>query len=173
MTGIELDHDKYSAYLNQHLVAADAGVEAFKAAADTWAGTEWEATFLQLHKELNDSHDEVERLIKDLGYELSTGRTLLAGVAKAAGRLNPINVTRNADGTMTQMELDALVAAVRAQQMMWETLLLLGSVDPRLDKTFSQTMIDRCADQRARVVRVSTATAVDRFTLNTAERRGE
>ncbi|HSO69172.1 MAG TPA: hypothetical protein VLQ67_05985, partial [Arachnia sp.] len=63
--------------------------------------------------------------------------------------------------------------AVRAQQMMWETLLLLGSVDPRLDKAFCQTMIDRCADQRARVVRVSTATAVDRFTLNTAERRGE
>lgn len=167
MTGIELDHDKYSAYLNQHLTAADAGVEAFKAAADTWAGTEWEATFLQLHDELKDSHGEVERLIKGLGYEVSSGRTLMAGMAKVAGRLNPINFTRNDDGQMTQIELDALAAAVRAQQMMWETLVVLAEVDSRLDKALCQSMIDRCVDQRTRVVVVSTATAVDRFTVDT------
>lgn len=169
MDGIELDHDKYSAYLNQHLVAADAGVKAFKAAADTWSGTPWQATFEQLHDELSDSHEKVKELIERLGYEVSAARNLVAGLAQAAGRVNPLNFTRDNDGMMTQMELDALAAAVRAQQMMWETLLVLTEIDDRLDRDFCQLMVDRCEDQRARVVEVSKATTHARFTMDSLE----
>lgn len=163
---VELDHDKYSAYLNQHLVAADAGVKAFNAAADTWAGTPYAATFERLHDELAESHSTVADLIEDLGYEVSTARNMVAGLVQAAGRLNPLNPTRNHDGLMTQTELDALAAAVRAQQMMWETLVVLADVDERLDKAFCQSMVERCEDQRSRVVQVSEATAVSRFTVH-------
>ncbi len=160
----ELDHDKYSAYLNQHLVAADAGVQAFKAAADTWAGTQWEASFRELHEELSDSHDLVNQLIERLGYQVSAVRTIVAGVAAVAGRLNPINLTRNNDGLMTQSELDALAAAVTAQLMMWETLLVLTEIDGRLDRDECRSMIERCTDQRRRVMEVSLATTIQRFT---------
>ncbi|AQP44939.1 hypothetical protein [Tessaracoccus flavus] len=164
MQRIELDHDKYSAYLNQHLVAADAGVKAFKAAADTWEGTPLQAVFEQLHRELEQSHDKVKALIERLGYDVSMTRNLVAGVAHVAGRLNPLNFTRNSDGLMTQMEFDALAAAVRAQQMMWETLVVLSDVDDRLDRAEMQAMVDLCEDQRARVVKASAETAVERFT---------
>ena len=167
MERIELDHDKYSAYLNQHLTASDAGVKAFKAAAETWGDTPWEQVFLQLNSELEGSHDKVKALIARLGYEVSTTRTILAGVAEVAGRFNPLNLTRDNDGLMTQMEFDGLAAALRAQQMMWETLVVHAEVDSRLDKALCQSMIDRCVDQRTRVVVVSTATAVDRFTVDT------
>lgn len=166
---IELDHDKYSAYLNQHLFAADAGVKAFKAAADTWGGTPYGPVFQQLHDELADSHAQVKALIERLGYEISTARNLVSGLVQAAGRVNPLNLMRDHDGKMTQSELDALVAAVRAQQMMWETLVVLADVDDRLDKAYCQSMVDRCEDQRARVAQVSRETAIDRFTLHPAE----
>ena len=39
-------------------------------------------------------------------------------------------------------------------------------VDERLDKAVSQSMVERCEDQRARVVQVSEATAVSRFTVH-------
>ncbi|MCC2591894.1 hypothetical protein LKO27_00415 [Tessaracoccus sp. OS52] len=169
MNSVALDHDKYSAYLNQHLVAADAGVQAFKAAADTWSGTPWEGTFNQLHGELEDSHTKVKELIERLGYEVSTVRNVVSGLAAAAGRLNPLNPTRSNDGLMTQAEMDALVAAVRGQQMMWETLLVLTAVDDRFSEAECQAMIDRCEDQRRRVVEVSAATAPARFTLSPPE----
>lgn len=168
MTSPEFDHDVYSAYLNQHLVAADAGVEAFKAAADTWRGTPQEAVFLQLHEELVDSHATLKGLIEDLGYEVSATRKVISGVVHAAGRLNPLNPTRSHDGLMTRGEIDALVAAVRGQQMMWDTLVVLSEVDPRLDKAFCESMVARCEDQRARVARVSAQTAIERFTRRPA-----
>lgn len=167
--GIELDHDKYSAYLNQHVVAADAGVKAFKAAADTWAGTPYEAVFQQLGDELADSHATVKGLMEQLGYEISTARKVVAGLAQAAGRVNPLNLTRDHAGRMTQSELDSLATAIRAQQMMWETLVVLADVDDRLDKAFCQSMVDRCENQRERVVNVSRETAVDRFIRHPAE----
>lgn len=169
MTEARLDHDKYAAYLNQHLAAADAGVQAFQAAADTWAGTEWEQVFQQLHEELEDSHAEVKQLIADLGYDVSVGRNVVSGLAKAVGRINPLNLTRNNDGKLTQLEIDALAAAVRAQQMMWETLLLLSPIDDRLDPAFCEQMLERCRDQRERVRKVNAETVLRRFTLHPDE----
>ena len=107
MAAIELDHEKYSAYLNQHLVAADAGVKSFSAAADTWAGTPAEAVFHQLHDELADSHAKLKALIERLGYEVSTARNVVAGVVQAVGRVNPLNPTRSHDGLMTSMRSPA------------------------------------------------------------------
>lgn len=144
-------------------------MQAFRAAADTWKGTPHEAVFLRLHEELADSHAKTKQLIEDLGYEVSTARNLVAGLVQAAGRFNPLNPTRSHRGLMTQSELDALTAAVRAQQMMWETLVVLADVDDRLDKEFCRSMIERCEDQRGRVVEVSKVTAIDRFTLHSGD----
>ncbi len=160
----ELDHNKYSAYLNQHLVAADAGVESFKAAADTWEGTKWAATFDQLHTEEIESHAKVEALIESLGYKVSTTRNVLSGVVAAAGRFNPLNPTRSRDGRMAQAEIDSLISAIRAQQTMWETLTVLADIDNRLDKAECIQMIERCEDQRARVFNMSQETVKERFT---------
>lgn len=164
MQGVELDHDKYSAYLNQHLFAADAGVQAFKAAADTWKDTKWESSFLQLHEELKDSHAKVKALISDLGYETSTLRNVASGLAAVAGRLNPINLLRNEDGIATQAEFDALAGAVRAHQMMWDTLVVLSQIDERLDAEFCRSMVERCEDQRRRIIEINEETVHARFT---------
>lgn len=169
MDGIELDHDKYSAYLTHHLVAADAGVQAFKAAADTWKDTPYEHVFLELHEGLGESKEKLKRLIEELGYEISTTRNVVHGLVELVGRINPLNITRNEDGLMTQSEIDALAGAIRAQQMMWETLLVLADIDDRLDADDCQMMIERCEDQRGRVLEVNRATAKDRFTLNPDE----
>ena len=70
---------------------------------------------------------------------------------------------------MTQAEIDSLVAAIRAQQMMWETLTVLAVIDDRLDKADCTKMIDRCRDQRARVCDLHHATVKERFTKPAGE----
>ncbi len=161
---LQLDHTKYAAYLNQHLLAADAGVKAFKAAAQTWEGTPWAATLEQLYKEETESHAKTRALIQRLGYGPGTTRTILHRLAATAGRFNPINITRNREGRMTQVELESLISATRAQQSMWETLTVLATIDNRLDGPDCEKMVRRCQNQRARVVSVSTETVVERFT---------
>ena len=74
MQGVELDHDKYSAYLNQHLFAADAGVQAFKAAADPsrWPehGDAWQAAKLYYHMGFHRRrYAALEQLMHEHGIE--------------------------------------------------------------------------------------------------------
>lgn len=165
MQASDLNHKNYEAYLNQHLASGDAGIKAFKAAASTWEGTAWGAAFGELHDELQDTHAKVKELIHDLGYRVSGWRNLVAGFANLVGLVNPVNVTRDPEGTMAQFQLDYLAGAVRAQQMMWETLLALADIDERLDKGMCRAMIARCESQRERVLTASRQTVASRFTL--------
>lgn len=163
---VELDHEHYAHYLNQHLLAADAGVKSFKAAQKSWEGTSAEPIFATLHDEIDENRRRLEELIERLGYEVSRTRSLLSGVAEVAGRFNPLNPSRSADSTMSQVELDALVGAIRTQAMMWETLQVLTSIDPRLDPAAIAEMVARCESQRNRVRTVSQETAIARFTVH-------
>ena len=161
--GIQFDHDKYSAYLNQHLVAADAGVELFKAAATTWRETRWSATLDELHDEEVQAHARVKDLIESLGYDISSVRNAVSGAVAAMGRHNPLNPTRSREGRMTQAEMDALLSAIRGQQAMWETLVVLAGIDDRLDEADCARMVAVCEDQQARVRDMSQATVRERF----------
>ena len=161
----QLDHDRYSAYLNQHLFASDAGMRAFQAAADSWGDNAYGQVFATIHEELKDSRARVVDLIEGWGYQVSTARTLLSGVAQLAGRLNPLNPSRDADSDTGQLEVDSLVGAVRTQRMMWETLDALRVVDDRVDAEFVRAMLARCDSQIQRICEVSAATAPARFTI--------
>lgn len=165
-----LDGDRYAAYLNQHLVASDSGINAFRAAAQSWHDTPYEDVFATIADELEDSRAHLIALIERLGYSVSKARNLVSGAAEAAGRINPLNPTRSSDGRGTQMELDSLVGAVRTQAMMWETLEVLLTVDPRLDAAEIAELLERCRSQRDRVRRVSAETAVERFTADPEDR---
>ncbi|HEX2857894.1 MAG TPA: hypothetical protein VHO26_10545 [Propionibacteriaceae bacterium] len=169
MAEIELNHENYEAYLNQHLVSADGGVKLFKAAEHTWAGTSLESVFRELHDELTDSHAQVKNLIERLGYQVSAWRNVSAGLAEVVGLVNPVNFTRHPYGKLAQPQLDSLAAAIRAQQMLWETLVVLADVDDRLDKEWCRSMIARCEDQRARVAKASSETVLTRFTVQPGE----
>lgn len=161
----QLDHDKYAAYLNQHLLASDAGMRAFEAAAHSWADTPYASVFSGISDELEVSRSQLIALIERLGYKVSRTRTVLSGAAEVAGRVNPLNPLRSTDSKGTQLELDSLVGAVRTQAMMWETLLALVDVDPRLDAAELSELVERCASQRNRVREVSAKTAAARFTV--------
>jgi len=157
------DHRLYSAYLNEHLLASEAGVKAFKAAADTWEGTEYRSVFLDLVRQIDDDKRDLVRLMSTLGYRPHPVKQALTLAANALGRINPVNLMRSKKGGMTQLELDVLVGMVTAKKMMWETLTMLSAVDKRLDPAQLADLTRRAEDQIRQIRDVNTETYLRRF----------
>lgn len=164
MVNAPLEDAVLSHYLNGHLLAADAGVNAFRAAADTWRGTPHEATFHSLVAQIEEDRQALVRLVDKFGGGKHPVRNALTAVARLAGRVNPVNVLRTRRGTATQLELDTLVSAVTGKRLLWETLGHLAVLDDRLDDAQLDELIRRADSQIAQIRAVNEATAADRFT---------
>ena len=159
----QIDHRLYAAYLNEHLLASEAGVKAFAAAADTWEGTEHRSAFLSLARQIDADKRDLLSMMLRLGYRPHPVKKLLTAAANTLGRLNPVNIFRSKKGGMTQLELDVLVGMVRTKQMMWETLQLVADVDERLDRAFIADLERRAEDQIRQIREVNAETCVRRF----------
>ncbi|WP_372698160.1 hypothetical protein [Arthrobacter sp. JSM 101049] len=139
-----IDHVMYAAYLNEHLLGSEGGMNAFKAAVSTWTGTPVEPLFTAMVRQVTDDHADLERIIRTLGYRPHPLKQALTHGVRLAGRLNPVNFLRKRDAAMTQVELDILMGMLRAKKAMWGTLMLVATRDGRLDVPLLQDL-----DQRA------------------------
>jgi hypothetical protein len=158
------DADEHLAsYLNEHLLAAEGGVQAFKAAARTFEGTRHEAALLALSDEIARDRRDLARLIQELGFRPKGWKRLLTLLVRAGGSVNPVNLLRLRRGSMAQMELDFLTGAVRGKQSMWDALLELETDDPRLDRRFLEALHLRADQQIAEIQRINRETVRERF----------
>lgn len=158
-----INHSIYSNYLNEHLLGSEGGVNAFKAAADTWRGTEHEGAFKSLAQQVKADQDDLHRIIRDLGYDHAPLRSALTIGVRLAGRINPVNLLRRRKAGMAQVELDTLTGLLRAKLSMWETLLLLHSRDPRLDAALLTDLQRRAEEQVNQVRDIIAASCEERF----------
>ncbi len=150
-------------YLNEHLLASEAGIRAFNAAARTWEGTPHEAPLLALKEDLARDRRDLARLIQRLGFRPAGWKRLLTLAARAAGELNPVNALRLRRGSMAQLELDMLTGMVRGKLSMWDALLELAKDDARFDVGALQALKRRAEHQIAELQRISLATTRERF----------
>lgn len=158
-----INHSIYSNYLNEHLLGSEGGVNAFKAAADTWRGTPHEGAFKSLARQVKADQDDLHRIIRSLGYDHAPLRSALTIGVRLAGRINPVNLLRRRKVGMAQVELDTLTGMLRAKLSMWETLLLLQSRDPRLDAALLKDLQRRAEDQFNQVRDIIEASCEERF----------
>ena len=158
-----IDHELYSAYLNEHLLASESGVKAIRAAADTWDGTEYRAVFLDLAQQIDADKRDLLRIMAALGYKPSPVKEALTLAANTVGRFNPVNILRSKKAGMTQLELDVLVGMVRTKAMMWETLIMLADADKRLDPALLADLERRAEDQMRQIRGVNNETYRRRF----------
>lgn len=158
-----LDDDLLSSYLTEHYLAAASGVRAFDAAAKSWEGTVHETTLRDLSRDIGEDREELRALIESLGFEIGTPTTAAAKVGEVAGRLNPLNPLRQRRVSATQIELEALVGAVRTKRCLWETLSLLVADEPGLPAQRITELTDRAKDQEERIFSIISATARERF----------
>lgn len=162
-TGWKPRHESLAAYLDSHLLGAEAGVRLFGAARKTWEGSRYEETFAELEEEIADERDDLERLILALGYRRSPLKYVLGKAAAAVGRLGPVNPLGNGGGKSGQFELETLQSIVRAKECLWRTLLALAAHDHRFNAERLREMLESAGRQQDTVARVMTETAPARF----------
>lgn len=160
-TGI--NHTMYSTYLNEHLLGSEGGIAAFQAASRTWRGTPAEQQFASLARQVADDHADLEKIIRTLGYRPHPVKQVLTHGARLAGRLNPVNILRQKNSGMTQVELDILLGMLRAKKGMWETLLLVAARDARLEVPLLENLNRRADDQIHQVLDIIERTWERRF----------
>ncbi|WP_312178537.1 hypothetical protein [Arthrobacter sp.] len=156
-------HESLAAYLDDHLLGAEAGVRLFKAAYKTWEDTEHEAVFAHLTEQISDERDELETLILALGYRRSPVKRGLAWIGAAVGRLGPVNPLSTGTGTTGQLELETLQSVVRAKECLWQTLLVLSAHDHRFHAPRIRELLEHARDQQGAVAKVMEDTAPARF----------
>lgn len=158
-----INHSMYAAYLSQHLLGSEGGINAFKAAARSWKDTPVEHQLASLARQVADDHADLERIIRSLGYRPHPLKQALTHGVRWAGRLNPVNVLRRNDAAMTQVELDVLLGMLRAKKAMWFTLLLVATRDGRLDVALLQDLDQRADHQIEQVHDIISRTWEGRF----------
>lgn len=155
--------DTLAVYLNEHLLASEGGVQAFKAAADTFKGTRHEAALRALSDEIDRDRRDLARIIQQLGFRPKGWKRLLTLVLRVGGRINPVNLLRLRHSSMAQFELDFLTGAVRAKRSMWDALLELAEDDPRQDRKLLLSLQLRADQQIAELQRINRETVRERF----------
>lgn len=161
----QINQHELQDYLNHHLLGAKSGIRLFQAAADTWGGTEHEQEFRDLSREVTEEKEELEQLIDRLGLRQSIVENALGLAAGAAGRLNPVNITRSKSEGMTQVEMDILQSALQGKAGMYAVLAKLAERFPNagLDGQRMKDLYQQAQDQQARVRRISDETMDTRF----------
>ncbi|WP_411731021.1 hypothetical protein [Paeniglutamicibacter sp.] len=158
-----VSHQTYSNYLNEHFLGSEGGVNAFRAAADTWKGTEHEAAFLSLCRQVMTDREDLRLLIDRLGYGGHPLKIVFTHAVRLLGRVNPVNLLRRRQAGTAQVELDVLAGMLRAKLSMWETLILIAAKDPRLDADLLRDLQARAIDQIDQVRGIIGATWEERF----------
>lgn len=161
--GQGINHETYSYYLNEHFLGSEGGVNAFKAASDTWRDTPHEAALQSLIRQVMDDQEDLDRLINRLGYGHHALKILLTHAVRLLGRINPVNILRRRRAGLAQVELDVLIGMLNAKLAMWDTLLLVAEKDSRLDTDLLDDLRRRAKDQIEQVSRIIEATWEERF----------
>ena len=156
--------DALTAYLNDHLAGAAAGVELAEKLRDNNQGTELGQVMVALHADISEDRHALEELMRHLELDRHP-------VKEAAGwrlekvsrlRLNPA-LTGSAELTRMQ-EAEALSLGIEGKLSMWLALKEAAATDRRLAVTDYDHLIERARGQRRALEPHRLAAAVASFT---------
>lgn len=158
-----IDQDTLHRYLSEHLLGSESGLNHFKAAHHTWAGTAYADRFDSLRQQVQADQEDLKRIMDRLGCTQRPMARLLAPAAKLAGHLNPFNPLRLRKLAAAQVQLDVLTGLLNAKLRMWQTLLLMLPHDARLDQALLQDLAHRAESQISQLKALSDETWGERF----------
>jgi hypothetical protein len=142
-----LSTEPLTIYLNDHLAGATAGVELVRRAASENAGNDFGAALQELAGEIADDRQELISIITALGYPTDRVKIALGWTAEKVGRLKPNGKLRGYSPLGRMLELEGLLAGIRAKQALWRALLRTGKAEPaRLEALLAR------AEKQAEVV---------------------
>ncbi|MDR4534287.1 hypothetical protein [Glutamicibacter sp. PS] len=158
-----IERGKLHRYLSEHHVGSIAGVEHFASARRMWAGTPHEAFFESLWDQVSDDQNDLELLLKKLGYTPHGLARLAAPWAHLLGKINVLNPLRQKQKTLTQSQIDVLIGLLNAKLSMWRTLLLMVDKEPQLDEGLLHDLQHRAQSQIHQLTEFSDTSWAERF----------
>jgi hypothetical protein len=133
-------------YLNDHLAGAGIGVEIARRSRDENAGTDLGRYLSDLHHDLVEDRDTLERLIRSLGHRPSRVKSTLGVASAKLGALKPSGRVTTYSPLSRVLELETLVTGALAKRRLWNTLRFVEPSDGQLDVG----ELDRLADRADR-----------------------
>jgi hypothetical protein len=135
-------------YLNDQLALGVAGRELARRAAAENDGSDLGAFLERLAREVTEDVDTLERIMRELGIELSRVKRPLALVAERVGRLKPNGSIRGYSPLSRFLELESLALGLDGKGLLWTNLRDLAGVRDRLADVDFDALVERATRQR-------------------------
>lgn len=158
-----INDDRLSAYLEDHLIVAESGVQLFISTERTWSNTPFEATFSGLRSDVAADRDDLVELVRQLGYDRGRVKTAVGWFGAQISKAGPLNLLRRNRGIAGQLELEALQSAIHGKESLWVSLLELSRFDDRISAADVQRLKDRAKTQQDQLAHVMLTTITGRF----------
>jgi hypothetical protein len=121
-------------YLRDHEAASVGGLQLFRRCAKANSGTPYSGDLQRLANEIRADRDALRNICQKFGVTYSKVGRALALTGATLGRLKTNGRALSYSPLSRVIELEAMTAGVISKLRLWESLLLLARVDPRLDQ---------------------------------------
>ena len=157
-----LNSDILKTYLNDHLAGSIAALELVEHLVSKSRGTDLEKWFLTLGAEIEEDHETLCRLIKEVGGKESRARNAGAWLAEKFAEIK-LNVDDTGTGQLRLLEaLETLGLGIQGKLGLWRALEAasahtsqVGHLDLPTLQQRARDQFDRVESQRLRVARAA------------------
>lgn len=137
-------------YLGDHLGGASGAIQVVGRSRDRNAGNQFGEFLADLHRQLEEERDSLERITRTLGARPTKWKAGLGTVAAALGSLKPSGHLVTYSPLSRVLEMESLMMAVEGKLQLWDTLRFVdagsrGVSADELDRLTEQarTQLDR------------------------------
>jgi hypothetical protein len=134
-------------YLNDHLLGATAGLELFRRAAGSHAGTPTGDTLKRLTAEVEEDREALLGITRDLGFPVRQYKVAAGWAGEKVGRLKLNGRLLSRSPLSSVVELEGLRIGVEGKRCGWRLLHALAANEPRLDPAALDGLIERAERQ--------------------------
>jgi hypothetical protein len=120
-------------YLRDHEAASVGGLQLFRQCAKANSGTRYARELNRLTNEIRADRDALRNICERFGVKYSNVGRALAFSGATVGRLKTNGRAFSYSPLSRVIEFEAMSAGVMSKLRLWESLLLLARVEPRLD----------------------------------------
>lgn len=146
-------------YLQDHHAGSTAGLELARRAASSNEGGEIGAELARIADEIAADRASLEAVMETLGVKPDRLKDAGGWTAEKLGRLKPNNSLIGYSPLSRVIELEGLVLGVTGKLALWESLR--AAVGDRVGDADLAELIERAADQRARLEELRRAAAAE------------
>jgi hypothetical protein len=142
-----MDRKLLRIYMQDHLAGATGGLELARRARGSNEGTAYGDAFARLAGEIEADRNELESLMKELGFGADRAKNLVFWAAEKAGRLK-LNGSLTSYSPLSRLiEVEGLITGVNGKRSLWLNVLQVVEAEPKLDAERLRRLAQRAEEQ--------------------------